>query len=73
MYKDKDKQREAQRNWVRQKRIEQKGSTHTIDACGNAHPIDLEGRRKDHTLLEAWAEGKGTEHQRHLGLLARHY
>ena len=27
MYKDKDKQREAQRNWVRQKRIDKKGST----------------------------------------------
>jgi len=27
MYKDKDKQREAQRNWVQQKRAKEQGST----------------------------------------------
>ena len=41
MYKDKDKQREAQRNWVRQKRIDKKGSTTVVmgsfqDAFDNA-------------------------------------
>ena len=73
MYKDKDKQREAQRNWVRQKRAETKGSTHIIDACGKEHPINFEGRRKDYELLESWANGNGTEYQRQLGVLARAY
>ena len=34
MYKDKDKQREAQRQWVRQKRIDKKGSTAPPVQCG---------------------------------------
>ena len=44
-----------------------------IDACGKAHPIDLEGRRRDYELLESWARGEGNEYQRRLGQLARHY
>ena len=73
MYKDKAKQREVQRNWVRQKRAEVQGSTHIIDACDKEHPINFEGRRKDYELLESWANGNGTEYQRRLGVLARAY
>lgn len=67
-YKDKDKQKEVQRNWVRQKRVQEKGSTFIIDACGKEHPIDFEGRHKDVALLEPWS--KGTARQRILADLA---
>ena len=73
MYKDKDRQKQAQREWVRQKRADQKQGSTLTDACGKEHPIDYEGRRKCYELLESWAKGKGTEHHRHIGLLARHY
>ena len=43
------------------------------DACGNKHPIDYEGRRRDYDLLESWAEGKGTMYQQRLGILSRRY
>ena len=72
-YKDKDKQREAQREWVRQKRMKAQGSTQIVDVCGKAHPIDFEGRRRDYDLLESWANGNGSEYQRRLGMLARTY
>ena len=35
MYKDKDKQREAQRNWVRQKRASKQGSTQSSTKRGH--------------------------------------
>ncbi len=73
MYKDPDKQREAQREWVRQKRAKAQGSTQIIDVCNKAHSIDFEGRRKDYDLLESWANGNGSEYQRRLGMLARVY
>lgn len=57
---------------VEQAKPEQQTRTIT-DACGKEHPIDYEGRRKDYELLESWAEGEGTEYQRRLGMLARHY
>jgi hypothetical protein len=44
-----------------------------IDACGTAHPIDYEGRRKSYNLLRSWAEGKGTQAQQVLGQLAMTY
>lgn len=72
-YKDLDRQRQAQRDWVRQKRAEQKGSTTIIDACGKEHPIDFEGRAKDRALLESWAKGEGSTYQRSLGILAMKY
>ena len=73
MYKDPEKQKQAQRNWVRQKRLEQKGSTCIIDATGKARPIDYEGRCKSHRLLADWADGKGTPYQQALGRLSRQY
>ena len=81
MYKDKEKQKQAQREWVRQRRAKDKGSTsgstvveRTItDACGNVHPIDFEGRRETYNLLESWAKGEGTAYQQTLGLLNRTY
>ncbi len=73
MYKDKNKQKEVQRDWVRQKRAEQKGSTTIIDTCGKEHPIDFEGRRTDYELLKAWHNGKGTLRQQVIGELARKY
>lgn len=44
-----------------------------VDARGTEHLIDYEGRRKDYELLESWVEGKGSEYQKRMGLLARHY
>ncbi len=44
-----------------------------IDACGNEHPIDFEGRRQTYELLESWAKGEGTAYQQQLGLLNRAY
>lgn len=74
MYKDKDKQRQAQREWVRQKRAKEQGSTGTIvDATGQVHGVDYEGRRKTYAMLKAWAEGKGTQTQRVMGRLAMTY
>ena len=72
-YKDKDRQKEAQRDWVRQKRAEAKGSTVIIDACGKEHPIDFEGRRRDYEMLKSWTKAEGTREQRTLGILARQY
>ncbi len=72
-YKDKDKQKQAQRDWVRQRRAEQKGSTTIMDAVGNEHLIDFEGRCKDFDLLKDWHAGKGTVYQQALGELARKY
>lgn len=44
-----------------------------IDANGTEHPIDFETRRKNHELLESWANEEGSEWQRRLGELARFY
>lgn len=64
-YKDKDRQREAQRQWVRQKRADQQGSTHI--------KIDHEGRQQVRELLDSWADGNGTEQQQAFGTLGRQY
>ena len=56
-YKDRDKQRTAQRDWVRQKRAKDKGSTATTDK----------------EILVSWARGEGTEYQRRMGVLAGRY
>ena len=88
MYKDKDKQKEANRR--AQARFKAKGITEqgitgqkcddkvipsetVTDACGNVHPIDFEARRKVWKLLESWEAGKGTPYQRRLGVLCQQY
>ena len=88
MYKDKAKQREADRERQKRRRdkVKAKGVTFEgvtqgvtspagvfVDAIGQVHPIDFEDRRKDYDLLESWADGKGSEQQRRYGQLARHY
>ena len=87
MYKDKDKQREANRKIKAKSRaqgVTGQGVTspqaespvtpkHGCKYCGKTHPIDFEGRRRDYELLESWANGNGTEYQRRLGMTARDY
>ena len=41
------------------------------DACGTVHKIDYEKRRKDHNLLDSWANGEGTPSQQRIGTLDR--
>jgi len=43
------------------------------DACGNEHPIDYAGRRKDWLLLRDWRNSKGTAYQYRMGTLAAAY
>ena len=68
-YKDKDRQREANREWVRQKRAKDKGSTSAgstdLDLCTTA--------LTDKQILQAWAEGNGNDYQQGLGVLAAQY
>ena len=83
MYKDKDKQRQANKEAARRHRAKgmtDEGSTKpsvipkTIKDCtGQVHQIDYEGRRKTYAVLKAWAEGKGTQAQCVLGRLAMTY
>lgn len=58
---------------LEQTKPEHKVEQTITDAVGKVHQIDFEGRRRDYELLESWAEGTGTEYQRLLGMLARHY
>ena len=58
-YKDKDRQREANKEWVRQKRAENKGTT----SVGTT----------EQQLLHNWAIGKGDDYQQGLGVLAAQY
>ena len=77
-YKDKDKQREAQRQWVRQKRANQgstgEGSTTDTNYVNSLAFDDIKrmsaGEAKG--LLDLWAED-GTEYQKRLALLGQAY
>ena len=79
MYKDKSKQKDAvkaatKRYRHRKQGITSEGITRTIvDACGNTHQIDFEGRRELHSKIVSWARNEGTEYQRRLGLLSLQY
>ena len=42
-----------------------------VDACGTAHKIDYDKRRKDQDLLDSWANGEGSPFQQRLGTLDR--
>ncbi len=81
-YKDKDKQREAQRERTRRYRAKQKGVTSEgvtpEGATGLVIPTTIEQVKaltpdQAKAILNSWAEGKGTEYQRRLGLLAQCY
>lgn len=65
-YKDKEKQKEAQRQWVRQKRAQSVGSTQgsTSQECALS---------EDEKVLVGWACGNGTSYQYQLGILASQY
>ena len=76
MYKDKEKNRQKQREWVRQKRLNTKGSTVPgcqLDVNSTKHKIDYEDRRKHFMLLLSWAEGQGDGYQYRLGNTALQY
>jgi len=85
-YKDKDKQKEANRLAARRRRDKAKGMTQGMtiegmtqgmtlptDACGNVYGIDYAGRRADMKQLDDWVAGKGTSSQRAIALTAINY
>lgn len=68
-YKDPDKQRQVQRDWVRQKRLSQQGSTQP-QTIADVKALSADQAK---TILKDWADGSGTEYQRRMGVLAEHY
>ena len=83
MYKDKDKQKQANKVSAQRRRDKAKGMTQgmtIIDEQPNVIPDEAAvkagarlSRLPDHDTLESWADGNGTPYQQRLGLLNRHY
>lgn len=80
MYKDRDRQREAQKERTRRYRAKQKGVTlegvtmqGVTQSITNITQADVPKTLTDRELLESWARGEGSEYQRRMGVLAAHY
>lgn len=82
-YKDKDKQREADRLRQKRRRDKIKAKGVTIEGGVTNQAVTAEASditvasppqtMTDAELLNSWAAGNGTEYQRRMGVLANHY
>jgi hypothetical protein len=78
MYKDKDKQREANKEAAKRYRQRKQGMTQGVMSQGMTQPLTMADVKaltpaQAKAVLQDWAAGKDTDYQDSLGRLARCY